>query len=675
MAASGNATSILGVRITGVTGDPTSNLVYASGPTLITPTLGVATATSINKVLITAPASSATLTIANLKGLTVSNTLTLTGTDGATVNFGAGGTMLTTGVTTLSSLASVGTITTGTWNATAISTTKGGTPTGGTVGQVLRKNSSTDYDYSWATVSGSGSGTVTSVAGVFNRTLITGTASINPTVDISPNYVGQTSITTLGTVVSGTWNATTIAAIKGGTGQTTVAAGDILYGSSTNVWSKLAAGTVGQVLVVSGAGVPAWTNPTSGGSVTSVSGVVNRTTITGTPSINPTVDISATYPGQTSITTLGTVATGTWNATAISAIKGGTGFTTYATGDLIYASAINTLAKRAAGTAGQVLTMVGGVPTWSTPGTGGSVTSVTGGTTGLTFTNPNTSAVMTGTLAAASGGTGQTTYVVGDLLQANTTTSLSRLAAVAAGNVLLSGGVGVASSWGKVNLATHVTGNLPAANMPQLAGLSVAGVAGSVAANIAAITASIDGQVLRRSGTGIGFGTINLAAAGTVGSSVLAVTNGGTGQTTYTNGQLLIGNGTGLTKATLTAGGGITITNASGAITIASNYNPSRQTLVDASTITWNAALGEAAVVTLGNTGRALSITNPIAGRSYILEIVQDATGGRTITTWPTGTKWVGGVPTLTTAANAVDIVTFYYNGSGYRALFNGPFV
>lgn len=48
-------------------------------------------------------------------------------------------------------------------------------------------------------------------------------------------------------------------------------------------------------------------------------------------------------------------------------------------------------------------------------------------------------------------------------------------------------------------------------------------------------------------------------------------TQGGTGQTTYTDGQLLIGNSTGntLTKATLTAGSGITITNGSGSITIA----------------------------------------------------------------------------------------------------------
>jgi len=56
--------------------------VRATSPTLVTPTLGVATATSINKVTITQPATSATLTIADGKTLTVSQTVTLeSGTD------------------------------------------------------------------------------------------------------------------------------------------------------------------------------------------------------------------------------------------------------------------------------------------------------------------------------------------------------------------------------------------------------------------------------------------------------------------------------------------------------------------------------------------------------------------------------------------------------------------
>lgn len=62
-------------------------------PSFTTPTLGVALATSINKVALTAPATGSTLTIADGKTLTASNTVTLTATDGSTLAIGAGGTL------------------------------------------------------------------------------------------------------------------------------------------------------------------------------------------------------------------------------------------------------------------------------------------------------------------------------------------------------------------------------------------------------------------------------------------------------------------------------------------------------------------------------------------------------------------------------------------------------
>lgn len=71
----------------------TGSLVFAQSPTLVTPVLGVASATSINKLAITAPATGSTLTIADGKTLTVNNTLTFAGTDAASVAFGAGGTV------------------------------------------------------------------------------------------------------------------------------------------------------------------------------------------------------------------------------------------------------------------------------------------------------------------------------------------------------------------------------------------------------------------------------------------------------------------------------------------------------------------------------------------------------------------------------------------------------
>lgn len=75
-------------QLAGVISDETGSgaLVFATSPTLVTPVLGVATATSINKVAITAPATSATLTIANGKTLTANASITVTGTDGSALS-------------------------------------------------------------------------------------------------------------------------------------------------------------------------------------------------------------------------------------------------------------------------------------------------------------------------------------------------------------------------------------------------------------------------------------------------------------------------------------------------------------------------------------------------------------------------------------------------------------
>ena len=67
------------------------------------------------------------------------------------------------------------------------------------------------------------------------------------------------------------------------------------------------------------------------------------------------LQIKTTYPGQTSITTLGTIATGTWQGTVIDEVYGGTGQSSYTTGDILYASGVNTLAKLALGNNGKIL--------------------------------------------------------------------------------------------------------------------------------------------------------------------------------------------------------------------------------------------------------------------------------------------------------------------------------
>jgi hypothetical protein len=88
-------------------------------------------------------------------------------------------------------------------------------------------------------------------------------------------------------------------------------------------------------------------------------------------------------------------------------------------------------------------------------------------TDGKLFYKDNSAAVQVigwKVVPATAGGTGQTSYAIGDLLYANTTTTLAKLADVATGNALISGGVGVAPSWGKIGLTTHISGVLPVAN-------------------------------------------------------------------------------------------------------------------------------------------------------------------------------------------------------------------
>lgn len=92
------------------------------------------------------------------------------------------------------------------------------------------------------------------------------------------------------------------------------------------------------------------------------------------------------------------------------------------------------------------------------------------------------------------------------------------------------------------------------------------------------------------------------------------------------------------------------------------------QTLIDGATITWNVASGYNAKVTLGG-NRALSITNVTAGTYGKITVIQDATGGRALTL-PSGSVVVdGGIGsiTLSPGAGAIDILTFFYDGTNFE--------
>ena len=91
--------------------------------------------------------------------------------------------------------------------------------------------------------------------------------------------------------------------------------------------------------------------------------------------------------------------------------------------------------------------------------------------------------------------------------------------------------------------------------------------------------------------------------------------------------------------------------------------NGKTQTLTDGANITWNFSLGNIATVTLAG-NRTLDNPAALAVGTYILKVIQDGTGSRTLAygnlfKWPAGTA-----PVLSTAASSVDILSFYCDGT-----------
>lgn len=168
------------------------NVVLATSPTLVTPVLGVATATSINKTAITAPATGSTLAVADGKTLTASNTLTLAGTDGTTMTFQATGTVVNRDSTDTLTHKTIDT--SGTGNHIQIAGVD--LPASiGTSGQVLTNNSGS---LAFTTVSGGGGspGGVTNSIQYNTGTAFGGVSTLTPAGTLVTSAVFKSSIKT-----------------------------------------------------------------------------------------------------------------------------------------------------------------------------------------------------------------------------------------------------------------------------------------------------------------------------------------------------------------------------------------------------------------------------------------------------------------------------------------------
>jgi hypothetical protein len=368
-----------------------------------------------------------------------------------TVNATVGGTWdlhayLPEGVTFGTNAFNLGTsvITGGTWNGGTIGTAYGGTGltsfsaanyalystsssalTAGTLPVAAGGTAATTFTANGVVYGNGTSALGVTAAGTTGQVLIGNTGSAPTWGTISSSLVSsfQTSLSGL-TPSTATTGAVTLAGTlgptSGGTGISSYAVGDLLFANTTTSLDRIPVGTNGYVLTSNGT-APAWSAiPSNVASFqTSLSGLTPSTATTGAVTLAGTLGISSGGTGQT---------------TATAAFDALNPMTTV--GDIIYEGTGPAAARLPIGSTSQVLTVVGGVPAWATPSSGG-VTTISFGSTGLTPSTATSGAVtVAGTLGPTSGGTGQSTYATGDILYASASNTLAKLTAGTNGQVL-----------------------------------------------------------------------------------------------------------------------------------------------------------------------------------------------------------------------------------------------